>query len=335
MTIKITCCGSRGSLPTPSRAGRNGAPDFLTMGYGGNTSCYHIEAGPFSIICDMGSGISNLSSDMFKDGRAFKKEHIVLLSHYHWDHLQGGPFFGPFFIPSNKFHFHGFAPAGMEATVPFDRVVEHLLSEQQISPHFPVAHGSLPAKKDYHTHQRQFSESFWYYIDEQGRLEFQHEFSAFEVDKGTLPELTKANPKNWVKITTVPLNHPDGCLGFRVDYMGKSVVYATDNEPLRHPNAQLVKASKGASWLLLDGQYDEGRLGGMTQTFGHGSPRACVDQAAASELAPDGLLVIHHHDPVHDDSKLYEMELDAFNYAAERGVPRTSFAREGDTWVIE
>jgi len=304
------------------------------MGYGGNTSCYHIEAGPFSIICDMGSGIANLGTDMFKTGCAVGKEHVILISHYHWDHLQGGPFFIPFFIPNNKFHFHGFAPAGMESTVPFDRVVEHLLSAQQMTPHFPVAHGSLPSKKDYHTHQRQFSESFWYYIDGKGKLEFQHEFSAEFDDKGTLPELTKSNPNNWIKITTIPLNHPDGCLGFRVDYMGKSVVYATDNEPLRYPNSAITKVSEGASLLILDGQYDEKRLGGSTQTFGHGSPYSCVEQAAGAKLADDCTLVIHHHDPLHDDSKLYEMECNTHNYAIEKGSCRTVFAREGDSWTI-
>ena len=193
----------------------------------------------------------------------------------------------------------------------------------------------MPSKKAYHTHRRQSSESFWYYLDENGKLEFQAEFMEGVEDKGTLPATAKADPTRWIKITTVQLNHPDGCLGYRVDYMGKSAVYATDNEPLRHANAALVKASEGVSWLLLDAQYDEGRLGGTTQTFGHGSPRACVDQAAASNLADDCILALHHHDPMHDDAKLYEMEVDAHHYAIEKATCRTVFAREGESWLIE
>jgi len=54
--IKITCWGPRGSLPSPSKKG------FNTTEFGGNTSCYHVEAGPFSIILDCGSGIRDLGN---------------------------------------------------------------------------------------------------------------------------------------------------------------------------------------------------------------------------------------------------------------------------------
>lgn len=329
MTIKIKAYGTRGSLPTPSRKGRNGEPDFDTTEYGGNTSAYHVQAGPFSLILDMGSGIANMGADMLKDGRALGGSHIVLISHYHWDHIQGGPFFVPFFIQGNSFYFHGFAPAGMEIHTPFDLVVEKLLAEQQVSPHFPVAHGSLPAKKHYNTHQRQFSETFYYTFNRGGGI------SPAKEDDFIWSKKSDFHLENWIKITTIPLNHPDGCLGYRIEYMGKVIVYATDNEPLRHPNVQLVKGAAGASWILLDGQYDEGRLKGMAQTFGHGSPRACVDQVRVTEMAPDGLLVIHHHDPAHDDTKLREIEKDTKAYATNVGACRTVFAREGDEWTIK
>jgi phosphoribosyl 1,2-cyclic phosphodiesterase len=332
--MKVTCYGSRGSIPSPSRKGRNGQPDFITYEYGGNTTCYHIEAGPFSLILDLGSGVANLGDDLMKTGKGFNKEHIVLISHYHWDHLQGGPFFVPFFIQSNKFHFHGFAPAGMETESKFDRTVEHLLSEQQVSPHFPVAHGALPSKKKYKSHQRQFAESFWYYIDEKGKLEFQHEFLPEYDTKGTLPMSAKSDPKNWIKITTIPLNHPDGCLGYRIEYMGKVAVYATDFEPLRFASDALVKASKGAHWLLLDGQYEESKIATTTQTFGHGTPKSCVEQAGSSELNENCYVIIHHHDPKHDDQKLYELEVECYEYAKAMNIKNCSFAREGMVWEI-
>ncbi len=55
--MKVTCFGPRGSIPAPSRKGRNGQPDFRTDEFGGNTSCYLVEAGPFTIILDMGASL--------------------------------------------------------------------------------------------------------------------------------------------------------------------------------------------------------------------------------------------------------------------------------------
>lgn len=59
--IRVTCYGPRGSLPSPSRKG------FSTVEYGGNTSCYYVEAGPFRIILDNGSGSSVLGNDLMKN----------------------------------------------------------------------------------------------------------------------------------------------------------------------------------------------------------------------------------------------------------------------------
>ena len=339
MSFKYKCWGPRGSLPSPSLAGSAENPEFLTWGYGGNTSCYHLQAGPFSVIMDMGSGIKNLGNSMFKRGIAKDREHIVLISHYHWDHLQGGPFFGPFFMPTNKFHFHGFAPAGKESDVPFNDTVKHLLAEQQVSPHFPIAHGSMPSKKEYHTHQRQTSESFWYYIDEAGKLHFQAEYMEGVEDKGTLPATAKADPTRWIKITTIPLAHPDGCLGYLVEYMGDALLYATDVEPLRHPNLAICKAVteckavNGVKIVVLDGQYTEKKLATVTQTYGHGTPESCIDQAFACNLPEDAILLIHHHDPDHDDNTLHAMEVAAVAYAQKIGLKcRIQFAREGTVW---
>jgi phosphoribosyl 1,2-cyclic phosphodiesterase len=317
--IKITCWGPRGSLPSPSKKG------FSTTEFGGNTSCYHVEAGPFSVILDCGSGIRDLGNHLMATGKGFGKQFIVPLSHYHWDHIQGLPFCVPMFIAGNKFYFHGFAPSGHERGP--KPVVEAMLGHQQSNPHFLVAHTELPAERLYTDHARQFSETFWYkYVNSLLGIE-KHE-------KGPGPN---DNPKNWIKFTTIPLNHPDGCLGYKIEYMGKSIVYATDNEPLRHTNAQLDKHAQLTDWLLLDGQYSEEQIGGMTQTFGHGTPAACIEQAKACLAA---LVVIHHHDPANDDKTLTAMEKATkrdcirLGYAAD-GLPGVvEFAREGVVWEI-
>lgn len=291
--MKITCYGSRGSLPSPSRKG------FPTTEFGGNTSCYFVEAGDHLVILDAGSGIKVLGDDLMKRGMGVGRTFIHLITHYHWDHIQGLPFFVPYYIGSNSFEIHGQTPAGEEGHGHSISVVERMLAEQQSPPHFPVAHETLPAKKSYVGHPAKFSETFNF---------------------------------NGVTVTTIPLNHPDGCLGYRIDFDGKSVAYCTDNEPLRHPNAQINRICKDVDLLILDGQYTEEQVKGPTQTFGHGTPMSCVEQAVACGAKH---LWVHHHDVPNDDAKLAAMEVEVSRWHAENingplyGM--IEFSREGKT----
>ena len=322
--MKITCYGPRGSLPSPSRKG------FSTLEYGGNTSCYYVEAGPFRIVLDNGSGVSSLGDDLMKnlllpqlktEGR-MGMHFINLISHYHWDHIQGLPFHIPFFLPGNVFHIHGHDPSGYEAgkdkCVEPRTAVERLLSEQQSNPHFPVAHECLPASRKYYGHPRQFSQTFWYI------------YTAGEYVKTDIEPASQS--ASVLQITTIPLNHPDGCLGYRIEHLGKVAVYCTDNEPTRHTNIQINKHGKNADWMLLDGQYTEQQLSSSTQAFGHGTPNGCIEQAQECKAKH---LIIHHHDPKHDDATVAGMEVDAVAYSDTLLFPKcVEFAREGTTWEI-
>lgn len=88
--MKLTFYGVRGSIPSPG-------PDFIK--YGGNTACVHIELNDGTdIILDAGTGIKNLGQKL-----AAKESDIhILLTHNHWDHIQGFPFFIPIYQPGRK-----------------------------------------------------------------------------------------------------------------------------------------------------------------------------------------------------------------------------------------
>ena len=313
MPIKVTCFGSRGSLPSPSRR------DFHTEEFGGNTSAYLVEAGPYTILLDAGSGILVLGNYLMSKGFV-NKEFIHLLTHYHWDHIQGLPFCVPYYIETNTFYIHGNTPAGEQDTSEVRSVVERMLAEQQTVPHFPVEHGSLPAKKKYTGHSRQFSEKFAY--------QAYTEKEKVCVDPIPLSELESSS----LLITTVPLNHPDGGLGYRIDFEGKSVAYCTDNEPLRYSNNWINKTCKNVDLLIMDGQYSEEQLKDMNQTFGHGSYLSVMEQAVdcgAKEV------LIHHHDPNSSDKILSEREETAKRLLilpTYRAIEDVTFAREESTW---
>ncbi len=118
--MKITFWGVRGSIPAPG-------PD--TNRYGGNTSCVSIEtANGGLVIIDMGTGLMHLGNALM--GGAFGKgagRATVLLSHTHWDHIQGLGFFAPVFIAGNQFTVWG--PGGSP------EVLEGIL-EGQMDPNF-------------------------------------------------------------------------------------------------------------------------------------------------------------------------------------------------------
>jgi ribonuclease BN (tRNA processing enzyme) len=129
------------------------------------------------------------------------------------------------------------------------------------------------------------------------------------------------------RVTARLLNHPGGCLGYRVELGGKSVVYATDFEPLADGELDpvAVELARGADVLICDAQYsaDEyaGRSGPCRKGWGHNT----VHQATAlARAAGVGRLILFHHDPSHDD-----VMVEALERAAQGEFGTVDAAREG------
>ncbi len=124
--MRIAIWGVRGSIPAPG-------PD--TNRYGGNTSCISVvDSTGHLFIVDMGTGMVGLGNALMRkelpvtgDFSAGKGEATILLSHGHWDHIQGFPFFAPVFIPGNVFNVYGNAKTASR--------VESIL-EGQMNPQF-------------------------------------------------------------------------------------------------------------------------------------------------------------------------------------------------------
>ncbi|MBI5529434.1 MAG: MBL fold metallo-hydrolase [Deltaproteobacteria bacterium] len=118
--MKIIFWGTRGSIPSP---GRN------TAVFGGNTPCVEVifEDGT-DVIIDGGTGIRELGHRMLSEQR--RADSFLIFSHYHWDHIQGLPFFVPSFVKGNKIRVCGVpGPAAH---------VQAILSKQMEQPFFPV-----------------------------------------------------------------------------------------------------------------------------------------------------------------------------------------------------
>ncbi len=121
--MKITFYGVRGSIPVPGPG---------TVRYGGNTGCVLVELGGGEIIMiDCGTGARPLGLAMhrgpFAEGTG---KATLLLSHPHCDHLQGFPFFRPFYVTGNHFTIYGGAPTPAQ--------LESILEAQMAAQHFPL-----------------------------------------------------------------------------------------------------------------------------------------------------------------------------------------------------
>ena len=131
--MRVRFWGTRGSIATP------GAD---TVRYGGNTSCIEVESASGTIILiDCGTGIRGLGDKLLGGGRHPLRGHI-LISHTHWDHIQGLPFFGPLFVPGNEWDIY--APQG------FEQSLQGTLAGQMQYTYFPITLRDLGATLHYH-----------------------------------------------------------------------------------------------------------------------------------------------------------------------------------------
>jgi phosphoribosyl 1,2-cyclic phosphodiesterase len=118
----------RGSIPTPGPT---------TVRYGGNTSCVEVRADGQIIILDAGTGLRLLGQHLVAEFDAQPLEATLLLTHTHWDHIQGLPFFMPVYKPQNHLRILGYEGArhGLEV----------VLAGQMESPFFPIGLRDVPA----------------------------------------------------------------------------------------------------------------------------------------------------------------------------------------------
>ena len=125
----VTFWGTRGSIPTSG-------PNFTE--FGGNTPCLSIDLKSTEelVVFDAGTGIRELGGDILKNDPRNKTIH-VFLTHAHWDHIQGFPFFGPAYHPDYEVHVY------------CTKKAQEFLAGQMSPPYFPVGLDSMPALKSF------------------------------------------------------------------------------------------------------------------------------------------------------------------------------------------
>lgn len=127
--LTATCWGTRGSIPTPGPA---------TLRYGGNTSCLEVQAGGRRYVFDAGTGIRALGRRPAADGPVQAE---LFLTHFHWDHVQGFPFWSPLYDAESRVRVHGPPQDGAG--------VASVLAGIMAPSYFPVQLNALAAKVEF------------------------------------------------------------------------------------------------------------------------------------------------------------------------------------------
>jgi ribonuclease BN (tRNA processing enzyme) len=255
--MRVRFFGTRGSIATPGPH---------TLRYGGNTSCIEVQSSAGTlVILDMGTGAAVLGRELMARGEPSRGH--ILISHTHWDHIQGIPFFAPLFVPGFEWDIYG--PRGLH------QGLRQTLAGQMQSTYFPVTLEQLGATIRY----RELVE---------GRLRI----GDIEVTCRYLnhPALTLG----------YRLEADGAALVYACDHEPHSHALATGVGDFLGEDRRHAEFLAGADLVVHDAQY---RASEYPQKIGWG--HSTIEYACAvARLAKVGQLALTHHDPMRDDAAI-------------------------------
>lgn len=257
-----------------------------TQRYGGNTACVEIVMGDQMLILDAGSGLRGLGDRIMKDAakrnRANEKAQPINLLFTHCHYDHISGL--PFFAPFYDPHARIKVWSG-HLTGP-DKT-KRMIRDYMKPPYFPVGPEVFSAKLSY------------------------HDFDPHDV----------LRPLKGVKISTLPLNHHDECIGYRIDFDGRSICYITDTTHIpEEPDQRIIDFVKNADLMIYDGTYTDDEFP-QFWNFGHSTWEEGVRLAKTASVKR--YCVFHHRPSRNDDA------MDAIAANCKKAFRRSWIAREG------
>ncbi len=288
--VTLKFWGVRGSIPSP---GPN------TVHYGGNTSCVELRADGEHIILDAGTGIRPLGESLGAEFGEKPMNLTLLITHTHWDHIQGFPFFLPAYSARNRLRILGYegARASLAAT----------LAGQMESPYFPIALKQMPGN---------------IVIEELREMQFSVGSVRIEACFSNHPGVCVGFRLFTSGGSIVYL--PDNEWSQNESATAAGVVPCTLEK-------NLVEFIRGADVLIVDSQYDRDEYKRHVG-WGHGCSDDVVHLAMQAGVKQ---LFLFHHDPAHSDTDVAKMLKEAQELARNAGSSlEVSAAREGESITL-
>ncbi len=299
-STRLRFWGVRGSIPVPGSS---------TVRYGGNTSCIEFRAEGEIIILDAGSGLRLLGNSLEQEFGPKPIKLTLLITHTHWDHIQGLPFFLPAYKEKNSLRVLGYEGArkGLAA----------ILAGQMETSFFPVSLRDMPSAIEIEELKEMEFEI--------GKVKVRARFVnhpgicagyRLETSSGSVAYLPDNEPYD-----TLKASHADGGSA-AVD---EARAYAISER------AKLVRFLRKVDVLIIDAQYTDDEYVSKIG-WGHGSLSSVVSLALDADVRK---LFLFHHDPEHSDAKLDEIVEGARTLVLESGkAMEVDAAREGaEIWL--
>jgi phosphoribosyl 1,2-cyclic phosphodiesterase len=293
--MKVKFWGVRGSIASPGPK---------TVRYGGNTTCIEIRTDNNElIILDAGTGIFPLSQTLLTELPVTAN---VLISHSHWDHIQGLPFFIPNFIPGNTLRLHGsFDPVTGKG-------IEQVMSVQLQYSYFPVREAEMKARIEYVTLQPN---------------------ETIEIGSARVTPYLLSHPvvnfgyrieSNGKSVFFTGDHEPPYNI-----YSPTDVEYKDYQSFVDEKNESIAKAIEGIDVLIADCSYTDAEYPSK-QGWGHGTFTSSIRSAHAAKAK---VLFCTHHEPTRSDDALEAAFAQALHDNA-RCAPNLDIrlAREGETY---
>ena len=287
--------GVRGSIPTPG-------PD--TAGFGGNTSCVEVRVGGQILVLDAGSGIRRLGQSLSEEFRDRHLNVTLLVSHTHWDHIQGFPFFMPAYSPRVNVRVLGYGGAvhGLRGA----------LFEQMQSAFFPVGLDQMASHVTFEELQ-----------DTQFQIGAVRVRTIFANHPGICLGYRLSTPGGDIVYL------PDHEAYERNEVERQKAAGESSRNGLDYARLQdekVIEFMRNAEVVIADSQYDEAEYSAR-RGWGH----MCADDTVQLAIrAGAKRLFLFHHDPDHRDQKISEMLARAQSRVAAAGSPLlVDAAREG------
>lgn len=284
--------GTRGSIPTPG-------PD--TVRFGGNTSCIEVRTDDGElIILDAGSGIRALGMSLLKE---MPLNCSIFISHTHWDHIQGLPFFAPLFVPGNSFHIYG-----TPDPVSF-KTIKDALSMQMEYRYFPVREAELKSSIEYVT---------------------LNENQIVDVGGARVSTIFMNHPVlNFgykIQCNGKSLFYTGDHESYRNIYSSGDDDYKEFEEIISEKHKNIVDFIRGVDVLIADSQYTSEEYAKKIG-WGHSTFDKSVEMARDAGVPA---LYLTHHDPLRTDDKLETIVSDLREKYADTGIA-ISAATEGQS----